>query len=118
MNRSSKRWLRAISALGLAALSQSSCVAAEGPPAQSAAPTKPNDARDTEDGRRAVEQARKALEAKQQWIDGLTLESVTVSQWSDSSLGCRKPGSQYMQVITAGYTVKFVGKDARREVHV
>ncbi len=65
-----------------------------------------------------MDRAQQALEAKQQWIPGFTLESVTATEWSDSSLGCRKPGVSYMQVITSGYTVKFVGKDARREVHV
>jgi hypothetical protein len=93
-------------------------MAADNPPAASAASTQPNDARDTDEGRRAVDKAREALQSKQQWIEGLTLDSVTATEWSDSSLGCRRPGSQYMQVITSGYTVKFVGKDARREVHV
>lgn len=110
MNRSRARWLHAFGAVGLAALCQNTTIAAESPAEPSAA--------QTDESRRAVEQARQALESKQQWIEGFTLESVTATQWSDSSLGCRKPGSQYMQVITSGYTVKFVGKDARREVHV
>src|SRR5262245_11821705 len=105
MSRSRARWLPAIGALGLAAACQTTGFAAD-------------DARNTDEGRRAVEKAQEALQGKQQWIEGLALDSVTATEWSDSSLGCRRPGMQYMQAITSGYTVKFVGKDARREVHV
>ena len=67
----------------------------------------------------AVERARKALEARQEWVEGLTVESIKETQWPDSSLGCRQPGVSYMHVITSGYTVRFAGKDeVRREVHV
>jgi len=72
----------------------------------------------TDSQRQAVERARKALEERDQWIDGLAVESVTEQQFSDSSLGCRRPGVSYMQVVSSGYAVKFVAKDARREVHV
>ena len=110
--------LGAIGALGLIALCPTAGFGAEPPPVPSASPTPADDVRDTDQGRRAIDRARQTLESKQQWIDGLALESVTASQWSDSSLGCRRPGSQYLQVITTGYTVKFVGQDVRREVHV
>ena len=66
----------------------------------------------------AIDRARQALQTRNEWIEGLAVESVTATQWSDSSLGCRRPGANYMQVITSGYAVKFVGKDARRDVHI
>lgn len=120
MSHARKRCLPAISALsvlGCGALWQSAGLAAESPAAAPETPTA-SDVRDTDGGKRAVERAQKALESQRQWIDGLTLESVTEQQWPDSSLGCRRPGSSYLQVIKSGYAVKFAGKDARREVHV
>lgn len=41
---------------------------------------------------------------------GVAAESIIVQQgqaveWSDSSLGCGKPGVAYLQVITSGYQV-------------
>ena len=73
----------------------------------------------TEAEQSAIERARNLLDKRHQWIDGLTVESVKESQWPNSSLGCPRPGVQYLQVITSGYTVTFTGNDgARREVHV
>jgi hypothetical protein len=66
----------------------------------------------------AIDSARQALEAGHEWVDGLTVESIKPTEWRDSSLGCRKPGSSYMQVITSGYTVRFAGQGIPREVHV
>ncbi len=67
----------------------------------------------------AIDRARQALEARHEWVDGFTVESVKEAQWPDSSLGCRKPGVSYMQVITSGYAVRFTGQDdVHREVHV
>jgi hypothetical protein len=66
----------------------------------------------------AIDRARKALEERHEWVDGLAVVSITPAEWRDSSLGCRKPGSSYMQVITSGYTVRFTGKGIPREVHV
>ncbi len=67
----------------------------------------------------AIDRARQALETRHEWIDGLTVESIKEFQWPDSSLGCRKPGVSYMQVITSGYAVRFTGHDdVHREVHV
>lgn len=40
------------------------------------------------------------------------------AQWSDSSLGCRRPGESYLQVITTGYVLHFSVDDERHEVHV
>jgi hypothetical protein len=50
--------------------------------------------------------------ARQQLADTLSCDSAAVTvvsveemEWSDSSLGCPKPGMMYMQVITPGYRV-------------
>jgi hypothetical protein len=47
-----------------------------------------------------------------------SLLSVEPQQWSDSGLGCRKPGAIYRQVITSGYVVKFRSELRTYEVHV
>ena len=36
-------------------------------------------------------------------VNDITVQSVQPMQWRDSSLGCPKPGMQYLQVITPGY---------------
>lgn len=109
----------AVGALSAVTLWSAAACAADPPPGTATpSPSAQAAARRTDAEQRAVDRAQQALEAKQQWIPGIAVESVTATEWSDSSLGCRQPGSMYMQVITSGYTVKFVGKDARREVHV
>jgi len=40
------------------------------------------------------------------------------AQWTDSSLGCRRPGESYLQVITTGYVLYFSVDGERHEVHV
>jgi hypothetical protein len=40
------------------------------------------------------------------------------AEWSDSSLGCPKPGLSYMQVITHGEVLRFTGPRGAYEVHV
>lgn len=37
--------------------------------------------------------------------DEIVVESVEAVEWRDSSLGCPKPGMQYLQVITPGYRI-------------
>ena len=67
----------------------------------------------------AVEQrARKAL--SDAGIAGpLELVSAEAVQWNDSSLGCRQPGQQYLQVITDGHVLQFSsGKGPAHQVHV
>ena len=115
------RAFRIIGAFSAATLWSVTGCAAEPPPPDRPTPTPPAQAAAaprTDAEQRAIDRAQQALEEKQQWIPGLAVESITATDWSDSSLGCRKPGVSYMQVITSGYTVKFVGKDARQEVHV
>jgi hypothetical protein len=118
MSRSVTQWLPAVGILGVALLCPGTGVGAEPQLAPATAPTNGADARDTEGGKHAVERARKALQDRKRWVDGLTVESVTAQQWSDSSLACGRPGTKYLQVITSGYSVIFTGKDTHREVHV
>jgi hypothetical protein len=47
-----------------------------------------------------------------------TVVTVEPTQWSDSSLGCRKPGSMYTQVVTDGYTVVLEREGKRHQVNV
>lgn len=55
-----------------------------------------------------VKRAREALAAAD--VPGAAeakVISVEPHQWSDSSLGCRRKGEMYMQVITSGHVVRF-----------
>jgi hypothetical protein len=44
----------------------------------------------------------------------LTVDAV---EWTDSSLGCRQPGQQYLQVMTKGHVLKFGTGEAGSPVH-
>ena len=86
---------------------------AESPPASAAVPAEP--AVDP-----AVEgRARRAL-TDAGVADVGALVSAKPAQWNDSSLGCRQPGMQYMQVITDGHVLQFraSGDNPAHEVHV
>ncbi len=47
-----------------------------------------------------------------------TVVTIEPTQWSDSSLGCRKPGSMYTQVMSNGYTVVLERQGQRHQVNV
>jgi hypothetical protein len=47
-----------------------------------------------------------------------TVVTIEPTQWSDSSLGCRKPGSMYTEVINNGYTVVLERQGKRHQVNV
>ena len=47
-----------------------------------------------------------------------TVVTIEATQWSDSSLGCRKPGSMYTQVVSNGYTVVLEREGRRHHVNV
>jgi hypothetical protein len=51
---------------------------------------------------RAVQQLVETLSCDEQAVQVVNVEET---EWSDSSLGCPKPGMMYMQVITPGYRV-------------
>jgi hypothetical protein len=47
-----------------------------------------------------------------------TVVTVEPTQWSDSSLGCGKPGTKAAQVMTKGYTVVLERQGQRHQVSV
>ena len=47
----------------------------------------------------------------------LTLVRSSAAEWSDSSLGCPKPGMMYAQVITPGYEITFEHDGSNYAVH-
>jgi hypothetical protein len=65
-----------------------------------------------------VDSARQAL-AKDLGVQdsGIKLIGLEAVEWSDSSLGCPKPGETYLQVITPGYRVTLEAQGQRYEYH-
>ena len=63
------------------------------------------------------------LAVKQLAIDSGVPEAQIVvvsygeAEWSDSSLGCPKPGMSYLTVITPGYRVLLKAVDKQYEYH-
>lgn len=47
----------------------------------------------------------------------LKVEQVEPRQWSDSSLGCPKPGLMYSQIVTPGYVIVISGAGKQLEYH-
>jgi hypothetical protein len=47
-----------------------------------------------------------------------TVVTIEPTQWSDSSLGCRKPNAMYAQVMSNGYTVVLERQGRRHQVNV
>jgi hypothetical protein len=67
---------------------------------------------------RMGELARAAL-AKELGLAESDIAVVTVeeNEWRDSSLGCPKPGVNYLQVITPGYKITLEAQGKRYEYH-
>ena len=67
----------------------------------------------------AGEQARAAA-ANQLHAQASEFKVVTIepAQWSDSSLGCRKPNAMYQQVVSSGYVVVLEREGKRHQVNV
>ena len=67
----------------------------------------------------AVDQARAAAAKQLRAQAGeFTVVTVEPAQWSDSSLGCRKPNSKYQQVMSNGYVVVLERRGQRHTVNV
>ncbi len=49
--------------------------------------------------------------------DNIQVVNVDKVQWSDSSLGCPKPGQMYLQVITAGFEITLSAKSVNYIYH-
>ena len=47
----------------------------------------------------------------------ITVVTVEATEWRDSSLGCPKPGMNYLQVITPGYKIMLEAQGKRYEYH-
>jgi hypothetical protein len=66
-------------------------------------------------GERARAEAARQLQAQPAEFTVVTIEPA---QWSDSSLGCGKPGARSAQVMTKGYTVVLERHGERHQVNV
>lgn len=49
--------------------------------------------------------------------DQISLVEATEAEWSDSSLDCRQPGMEYLQVITPGYRILLEASGTQYEYH-
>ena len=49
--------------------------------------------------------------------DEITLVRVQPVEWRDASLGCPKPGVDYIQVLTPGYVIKLEAAGSVYEYH-
>ncbi len=47
----------------------------------------------------------------------ISIVKVEETEWSDSSLGCPKPGQMYAQVITPGYLIVLSANGKEYEFH-
>jgi hypothetical protein len=70
------------------------------------------------DAQAMADRAKQDL-AKQLGIDPATITVVSASgvEWNDSSLGCAKPGQNYLQVITPGFLIRLDVKGKGYEYH-
>jgi hypothetical protein len=104
-----------IVATGFAALS---LIAMDTPAAQSDRPPDDTQVGDAA-SRHAVDRARETLAARLKAAPSdFEVVSVEQAQWSDSSLGCRQPGSMYLQVISDGHAVVLKRAGQTHRVHV
>jgi hypothetical protein len=69
-------------------------------------------------GARMGELARAALAQELGVAEAdIAVVSVEENEWRDSSLGCPKPGMNYLQVITPGYKIILEARGKRYEYH-
>lgn len=66
-------------------------------------------------GEQARAEAARQLKAQ---ASEFTVVTIEPTQWTDSSLGCRKPGSMYTQVVSEGYVVVLARQGKRHQVNV
>jgi len=73
----------------------------------------------SEEGRQWCDKARQDLLERLKVTTGeITLVRAEEVQWSDSSLGCPKPGMMYAQVITPGYRIVLEHAGQEFDYHV
>lgn len=66
----------------------------------------------------AIARARAALKATGIDAAALSVRRAEPTTWPDSSLGCRRPGIQYLQVQTPGFQVELYDAHGSYAVHV
>ena len=73
----------------------------------------------TQTAQAAAEQARsEAARQLHAQASEFTVVTIDPAQWSDSSLGCRKPNSMYQDVMSSGYVVVLERDGKRHQVNV
>jgi hypothetical protein len=71
------------------------------------------------DAQAAAEQARAEAARQLKAAAGeFTVVTIEPAQWSDSSLGCRKPNAMYQEVVSSGYIVVLERQGQRQQVNV
>jgi hypothetical protein len=73
---------------------------------------------DADKSKLAIDRARETLRTTGVDPSSLTVTRAEPVTWPDSSLGCRQPGIQYLQVLTPGYRIEFHGAQGNYFVHV
>jgi hypothetical protein len=91
---------------GAAAVSQDTRGTSDGPDSSAAAQAAADQAR---------AEAARQLNAT---ANEFTVVTIEAAQWSDSSLGCRKPNAMYQDVVSSGYTVILERQGQRHQVNV
>ncbi len=103
----------ALLAMGL--LHVAVAAAQDGRPRGDAAPAPDSSAAAQAAADQARAEAARQLRAQPSEFTVVTIEPA---QWSDSSLGCRKPNSMYQQVMSNGYIVVLERQGKRHNVNV
>jgi hypothetical protein len=74
---------------------------------------------DATDAASAASLAQQALAQRLQLSTGeIAIGQIEPRTWSDSNMGCGRPGTMALQVITEGYAVKLTAQGREYEVHV
>jgi len=67
---------------------------------------------------RVVQLAREDLAQRRGFaLEGIRLVSVNAVRWRDASLGCPRPNTKYLQVITPGFKVVLEAEGRTYEYH-
>jgi len=83
-------------------------------------PGKSGEAADSGAGAQAAAEQARAAAARElkAGANEFTVVTIEPAQWSDSSLGCRKPNAMYQQVVSNGYVVVLERQGKRHQVNV
>ena len=83
-------------------------------------PGKSDEAADSSAGAQAAAEQARAAAARElkAGANEFTVVTIEPAQWSDSSLGCRKPNAMYQQVVSNGYVVVLERQGKRHQVNV